>query len=163
MRASNSQYYHPLFLYFLLFLIIMSTALTIAPQQPQQGTMADAAAAAPARYKSLLSRPARLFQRSNKTAPLVDSTSPKPMMEEKVKMANKKPKSMTLALRENSMSDVFKLSTINGSGEYLPPSPCEDSKRDHWLDVDQDELAFRLPSTDRLTKENCFFTPSATM
>ncbi|KAJ8656208.1 hypothetical protein O0I10_008002 [Lichtheimia ornata] len=145
----------------------MSTALTLPPpQQQQQGTMADAAAAAaaaPARYKSLLSRPARLFQRSNKTAPLVDATSPKPMMEEKAKMANKKPKSMTLALRENSMSDVFKLSTINGSGEYLPPSPCEDSKRDHWLDVDQDELAFRLPSTDRLTKENCFFTPSATM
>ncbi|CDS13910.1 hypothetical protein LRAMOSA06083 [Lichtheimia ramosa] len=140
----------------------MSTALAISShQQQQQATMADASA--PARYKSLLSRPARLFQRSNKTAPLMDST-PKSMMEEKTMlMTNKKPKPMTLALRENSMSDVFKLSTINGSGEYLPPSPCEDSKRDHWLDVDQDALAFRLPSTDRLTKENCFFTPSATM
>ncbi|KAI7881437.1 hypothetical protein K492DRAFT_177043 [Lichtheimia hyalospora FSU 10163] len=140
----------------------MSTALAISPQQQQQqATMADAATV-PSRYKSLLSRPARLFQRSNKTAPLVDASTPKSMMEEKARMTNK-PKPMTLALRENSMSNVFKLSTINGSGEYLPPSPCEDSKRDHWLDVDQDELVFRLPSTDRLTKENCLFTPSATM
>ncbi|KAI8139738.1 hypothetical protein BJV82DRAFT_492550, partial [Fennellomyces sp. T-0311] len=68
---------------------------------------------------------------------------------------------------ETAKGDIFKLSTINDSGVYLPPSPCEDSKRDHWLDIDQDELVFRLPSPDRLTthsgEEHSFYTPSATI
>ncbi|KAI9246276.1 hypothetical protein BDA99DRAFT_543370 [Phascolomyces articulosus] len=128
-------------------------------------------------YRSLLSKPARLFQRSNKTAPLVEnnnnidakiaSSSVKPIEIPNKKNNKKNKNKLSLALKETANNDIFKLSTINDSGFFLPPSPCEDSKRDHWLDIDQDELAFRMPSPDRLTthsgEKHCFFTPSTTM
>lgn len=72
-----------------------------------------------------------------------------------------------VALVETAKGQVYKLSTINDSGVYLPPSPCEDGKHDHWLDIDQETMAFRLPSPDRLTTHSgeghCFHTPSATI
>ncbi|KAG2218402.1 hypothetical protein INT45_011590 [Circinella minor] len=130
-------------------------------------------------YRSFLNKPARLFQRSNKTAPLIDMNNnnddvekqqvkPIEVSDSKNKKSNKRNKNkLSLALIETGKNDIFKLSTINDSGFFLPPSPCEDSKRDHWLDIDQDELAFRMPSPDRLTthssEKHCFYTPSATI
>ncbi|KAI7850453.1 hypothetical protein BDC45DRAFT_518342 [Circinella umbellata] len=130
-------------------------------------------------HRSFLSKPARLFQRSNKTAPFIETNNhdddnekhkvkPIEVSDSKNKNNSKRNKNkLSLALIETGKNDIFKLSTINDSGFFLPPSPCEDSKRDHWLDIDQDELAFRMPSPDRLTthsgEKHCFYTPSATM
>ena len=125
-------------------------------------------------YRSFLSKPVRLFQRTNKTAPLIDNDEKQQVKAVETtdtiqnKKNNKRNKNkLSLALIETCQNDIFKLSTINDSGFFLPPSPCEDSKRDHWLDIDQDELAFRMPSPDRLTthsgEKHCFFTPSATI
>lgn len=113
------------------------------------------------------------WQRSSKTAPL-DAPREKPKMfiqtypfsASKQEIDSKK-KAMTVPLRETAKGEVYKLSTINDLGVFMPPSPCEDSKRDHWLDIDQEELVFRLPSPDCLTTHSggahSFFTPSATI
>ncbi|ORY93353.1 hypothetical protein BCR43DRAFT_496774 [Syncephalastrum racemosum] len=75
-------------------------------------------------------------------------------------------KSPAEALKETKKGEIYKLSTINDSGVYLPPSPCEDSKRDHWIELDEDIMAFRLPSPECLTAKtqpHSFFTPSASL
>ncbi|KAJ8663982.1 hypothetical protein O0I10_000258 [Lichtheimia ornata] len=73
------------------------------------------------------------------------------------------------ALRETPKAEIYKLSTINDSGVYLPPSPTQEGKRDHWLDLDEQVLAFRLPAPECLTTygtpqqhkgESLFHTPS---
>lgn len=73
------------------------------------------------------------------------------------------------ALRETPKAEIYKLSTINDSGVYLPPSPTQEGKRDHWLDLDEQVLAFRLPAPECLTtygsphqhkRESLFHTPS---
>ncbi|KAI9477698.1 hypothetical protein BDB00DRAFT_879404 [Zychaea mexicana] len=147
------------------------SAVVIAQQQQQQQPQQPPGTSSGG-YRSLLSKPARLWQRSNKTAPLVDEKSPSVQPIDVPKNSSNSNKrnenKLTIVLRETAKGDIFKLSTINDSGFFLPPSPCEDSKRDHWLDIDQDELAFRLPSPDRLTthsgdkEQRSFFTPSAT-
>ncbi|KAI9498336.1 hypothetical protein BDB00DRAFT_783968 [Zychaea mexicana] len=75
----------------------------------------------------------------------------------------------TSALQEAAKAEVYKLSTVNDSGVFLPPSPKLDSKRDHWVELDEEALAFRLPSPERLTTYGSndkkqyptFYTPSA--
>ncbi|KAI9319220.1 hypothetical protein BX666DRAFT_1438777 [Dichotomocladium elegans] len=150
---------------------IMSATVVI-PQQQQQQPVEVVSNARGGGYRAFLTKPARLWQR-NKTAPLLDPSSADDtnklrtaatVVASSTATATKKPKvKLSLALRETAANNVFKMSTINDSGVYLPPSPCEDSKRDHWLEMDQDELIFRLPSPDRLTKDHCFYTPSATI
>ncbi|KAI9277140.1 hypothetical protein BDA99DRAFT_494973 [Phascolomyces articulosus] len=76
------------------------------------------------------------------------------------------------ALREAAKTEVYKLSTVNDSGVFLPPSPKLDSKRDHWIELDEEAMIFRLPSPKCLTtygKDNhhkalsTLYTPSATV
>ncbi|KAL0075571.1 hypothetical protein J3Q64DRAFT_1774901 [Phycomyces blakesleeanus] len=73
----------------------------------------------------------------------------------------------TIALRETAKDEIYELSTVNDSGLYLPPSPCEETKRDHWVGIDQEAMIFRLPSPAHLTtqpgQKHCFFTPSTTI
>ncbi|KAI7869553.1 hypothetical protein BDF14DRAFT_1722427 [Spinellus fusiger] len=72
----------------------------------------------------------------------------------------------TITLREAANKEVYELSTVNDSGVYLPPSPSNE-KHDHWLVIDQEAMAFRLPSPRHLTtqsgEKHCFFTPSTTV
>ncbi|KAF7722019.1 hypothetical protein EC973_003775 [Apophysomyces ossiformis] len=131
------------------------------------------------KYKSLL-KPVRFWQRNNKTGvePLATSLDkeeqvPKKPTPGKLFISSpsfnfkKQPAVSTeyqysnVALREASKEEVYKLSTIDDSGIYMPPSP--DVKRDHWLDLDEDIMAFRLPSSDCLTTKSGqheFYTPS---
>ncbi|ORY91844.1 hypothetical protein BCR43DRAFT_566176 [Syncephalastrum racemosum] len=102
------------------------------------------------KFKSLISRPSMRLWRSNKTAPF--DANKKPVQEEKV-----------VELKETGKNEIYELSTINDSGVYLPPQAEPASKRDRWLEVHEDDLTFRLPSPDRLTKSHLFFTPSSTI
>ncbi|KAG0164346.1 hypothetical protein DFQ28_010437 [Apophysomyces sp. BC1034] len=149
------------------------------------------AAVAESRYKSIL-KPVKFWQRSNKTAPAFEEdeeniksvpateninenaappakTKPKLFIHTPFSLLKKQSSEPQdrVALVETAEGQVYKLSTINDSGVYLPPSPCEDGKHDHWLDIDQETMAFRLPSHDRLTthsgEAHCFHTPSATI
>ncbi|OZJ02802.1 hypothetical protein BZG36_04423 [Bifiguratus adelaidae] len=63
--------------------------------------------------------------------------------------------------RESSINDIYKLSTINDSGIYLPPSPSEPGK-EHWkpetpgsggkfgLGIDAETGGIQFPDEDRL-------------
>lgn len=127
-----------------------------------------------ASYKSFL-KPGKFWQKSNKVATTTTTSN-----EEKkhTKYTIAMPPALTLAghkventtaLRETAKGQVYKLSTINDSGIYLPPSPTLDSKRDHWIELDERAHAFKLPGPECLTtrtdengKKHCsFFTPSA--
>ncbi|GAA5796226.1 hypothetical protein HPULCUR_001596 [Helicostylum pulchrum] len=70
------------------------------------------------------------------------------------------------ALTETKKGEVYKLSTIDNTGIYMPPSPSLDGKRDHWIDIDEDLMDFKLPGSECLTthvgEKHDFFTPSAT-
>lgn len=70
----------------------------------------------------------------------------------------------TPALTESGKTEVYKLSTIDDTGIYVPPSPTLQGKRDHWIDVNEDIMDFRLPSSECLTthvgEKHDFFTPS---
>ncbi|KAF7731930.1 hypothetical protein EC973_007761 [Apophysomyces ossiformis] len=153
------------------------------------------ATVAETRYKSIL-KPVKFWQRSNKTAPVLEEqeqndehiktviaaendneevtsqTKSKPKLSIQTSFSLFKKQSITAqndnpAMVETAVGQVYKLSVINDSGIYLPPSPCEHIKHDHWLDIDQETMAFQLPSHDRLTthsgEAHCFHTPSATM
>lgn len=70
-----------------------------------------------------------------------------------------------VALTESGKAEVYKLSTINNTGLYMPPSPNLQGKRDHWIEVDEDDMMeFHLPSSECLTthvgEKHDFFTPS---
>ncbi|KAI8379591.1 uncharacterized protein BYT42DRAFT_569314 [Radiomyces spectabilis] len=130
------------------------------------------------KYKSLL-KPVKFWQRNSKTAEnptdsnidegaiTHDYTKEKPAIVVTSSPTSNKRLSKhmpTIALRESGKDEVFKLSTVNDSGVYLPPSPCEDSKRDHWLETEESET-FVIPSPDCLTThynhgQHEFFTPS---
>lgn len=69
-----------------------------------------------------------------------------------------------VALTESGKTEVYKLSTIDHDGLYMPPSPTLGGKRDHWIEVNEDIMDFRLPSSECLTthvgEKHDFFTPS---
>lgn len=64
---------------------------------------------------------------------------------------------------ESDKKEVYKLSTVDASGIYMPPSPTLEGKRDHWIDVAED-MEFNLPHSECLTshwtEKHDFFTPS---
>lgn len=70
-----------------------------------------------------------------------------------------------VALTESGKTEVYKLSTIDHDGLYMPPSPTLGGKRDHWIEVNEDIMDFRLPSSECLTthvgEKHDFFTPSS--
>ncbi|OBZ84384.1 hypothetical protein A0J61_07569 [Choanephora cucurbitarum] len=71
-----------------------------------------------------------------------------------------------VALEESCQTEVYKLSTIDQTGLYMPPSPTLQGKKDHWIEVNEDEImSFRLPSSECLTshtnEKHDFFTPSS--
>lgn len=75
-------------------------------------------------------------------------------------------KETVVALTESGKSEVYKLSTIDDSGLYMPPSPTLEGKRDHWVEIaEEDMMDFHLPSSDCLTtfygEKHDFFTPSS--
>ncbi|KAG0175693.1 hypothetical protein DFQ28_006883 [Apophysomyces sp. BC1034] len=145
-----------------------SAAIATVPQQQEF------------KYKTLL-KPVKFWQRNNKTGvqPLATDIVKEDQVPKKAapgklfistpsfSFKKQSPASTdglysNVALREASVDEVYKLSTIDDAGIYMPPSP--DAKRDHWLDLDQDIMAFRLPSSDCLTTksgQHDFFTPSA--
>lgn len=67
----------------------------------------------------------------------------------------------------NKNVQLYKLSTINDSGIYMPPSPAEEES-DQWVNNDEGYFDFHLPSPDRLTVQHGanknssfnFYTPS---
>ncbi|KAI8144886.1 hypothetical protein BJV82DRAFT_606589 [Fennellomyces sp. T-0311] len=149
----------------------MSTTATIPAEQEVSTTRG---------YKSFL-KPGKFWQRSTNK---VSNEDEKQQGEDNTTNHNDnkktlismptafKPKSMDMhqssALRETAKAEIYKLSTINDSGVYLPPSPAQNGKRDHWIELDEEALAFRLPSPECLTtygsknKERpTFYTPSA--
>jgi hypothetical protein len=70
-----------------------------------------------------------------------------------------------VALTESGKAEVYKLSTIDDTGLYMPPSPSLQGKRDHWIEVTEDDMMdFHLPSSECLTthvgEKHDFFTPS---
>ncbi|CAO3613848.1 unnamed protein product [Mucor fragilis] len=70
-----------------------------------------------------------------------------------------------VALTESGKSEVYKLSTIDGTGVYMPPSPSITGKRDHWIEVNEDDMMdFHLPDSACLTthvgEKHDFYTPS---
>lgn len=70
-----------------------------------------------------------------------------------------------VALTESGKAEVYKLSTIDDAGLYMPPSPGLQGKRDHWIEVNEDDMMdFHLPSSECLTthvgEKHDFFTPS---
>lgn len=128
-------------------------------------------------YKSFL-KPGKFWQKSNKVATTTTAVTNNEEKKKHTKYTIAMPPALTLAghkverttaLRETAKGQVYKLSTINDSGVYLPPSPTLDSKRDHWIELDEEALAFKLPGPECLTtrteengKKHCsFFTPSA--
>ncbi|KAI9008778.1 hypothetical protein CLU79DRAFT_776871 [Phycomyces nitens] len=135
------------------------------------------------RFKALV-KPVRLW-RSNKTSPVIEKTL-NPDLVKAESAGQEKPKLIfapsflsnqhlstprssfeTLALKEAAKDEIYELSTVNDSGLYLLPSPCEETKHDHWVGIDQEAMIFRLPSPDYLTtqsgQKHCFFTPSTTI
>lgn len=70
-----------------------------------------------------------------------------------------------VALTESGKSEVYKLSTIDNTGVYMPPSPSITGKRDHWIEVNEDDMMdFHLPDSACLTthvgEKHDFYTPS---
>ncbi|KAH8551640.1 hypothetical protein BGW37DRAFT_491718 [Umbelopsis sp. PMI_123] len=69
--------------------------------------------------------------------------------------------------RSSKIAQLYKLSTINDSGIYMPPSPTED-KIDQWDNIGEGYFEFHPPSPDRLTVQHAanknsqfnFYTPS---
>jgi hypothetical protein len=69
--------------------------------------------------------------------------------------------------RNSKNAQLYKLSTINDSGIYMPPSPTEEKGGDQWSS-DEGYFDFHLPSPDRLTVQHAankdsefnFYTPS---
>lgn len=60
----------------------------------------------------------------------------------------------------NLMHDLIKLSTVNVSGIYLPPSPSDESNsptKDYFETL---PLHFHVPTTDRLSTQRQLYTPS---
>lgn len=81
------------------------------------------------------------------------------------KVNNNQPATPIVALTESGKTEVYKLSTIDDAGAYIPPSPTLQGKRDHWIDVSEDDIMnFRLPGSECLTthvgEKHVFFTPS---
>ncbi|KAI8644186.1 hypothetical protein BD408DRAFT_340992 [Parasitella parasitica] len=76
----------------------------------------------------------------------------------------RKPSCSPTALVESRISEIFKLSTIDDAGAYIPPSPGITDKRDHWIDVNEtDMMDFHLLDSACLTsvgEKHDFFTPS---
>ncbi|KAG2223032.1 hypothetical protein INT45_008233 [Circinella minor] len=84
------------------------------------------------------------------------------------KSSTKSDRQQSPALREAAKAEVYKLSIVNDSGIFLPPSPKLDSKRDNWIEMDEEAMSFRLPSPECLTTYGnndktipTFYTPSA--
>ncbi|KAI8388251.1 uncharacterized protein BYT42DRAFT_491031 [Radiomyces spectabilis] len=123
----------------------------------------SAAVVSESRYKSFL-KPAKFWQKSNKTAPAGYENDENKPLEKTPTTLFKKKTDDEVALRETAKGEIYKLSTVSDSGVYLPPSPTEDSKRDHWLNIDQEAMVFPLPDFDRLTtnsgEKHSFYTPS---
>lgn len=72
---------------------------------------------------------------------------------------------LVVALTESGKTEVYKLSTIDGSGVYMPPSPSITGKRDHWIEINEDDMMdFHLPDSACLTthvgEKHDFYTPS---
>ncbi|KAI8993641.1 hypothetical protein BDB01DRAFT_776993 [Pilobolus umbonatus] len=68
-----------------------------------------------------------------------------------------------VALEENGLTEVYKLSTIDNNGLYNVPSPTLHGKKDHWVESTDELTDFKLPDATCLTsnnKEHEFFTPS---
>jgi hypothetical protein len=69
--------------------------------------------------------------------------------------------------KSSKNAQLYKLSTINDSGIYMPPSPTEEKNADQWNN-DEGYFDFYLPSPDRLTVQHAankdseynFYTPS---
>ncbi|KAI9480665.1 MAG: hypothetical protein EXX96DRAFT_537920 [Benjaminiella poitrasii] len=74
--------------------------------------------------------------------------------------------STVVALKESGKTEVYKLSTVDDTGSYMPPSPTLDGKRDHWVEVKEDDMMdFHLPGSECLTSyigdQHHFYTPSS--
>jgi hypothetical protein len=65
-------------------------------------------------------------------------------------------------IQQQDQADVIKLSTVNGYGIYLPPSPS-DSNNDSWFEPEYSDF----PTPDKLTpppingNRRSFYTPSS--
>jgi hypothetical protein len=73
---------------------------------------------------------------------------------------------VNVALKETAKGEIYKLSTVDDAGMYMPPSPNLQGKRDHWIDVNEDIMDFYLPSSECLTtpeqdNKRGFYTPSS--
>ncbi|KAI7897956.1 uncharacterized protein BX663DRAFT_526581 [Cokeromyces recurvatus] len=79
-----------------------------------------------------------------------------------------KKKSAIVALKESGETEVYKLSTIDDTtGLYIPPSPTLESKRDHWVEINEEDIMdFYLPMnseclTSHVNERHEFYTPSS--
>jgi hypothetical protein len=136
------------------------------------------------KYKSFI-KPVKFWQKSQKESNIDDlikkdyqaqhgiseEETPRPQLTTKSTSYmpsfgfSKKTKDSVVALTESGKTEVYKLSTIDNSGLYMPPSPTLEGKRDHWIEVaEEDMMDFHLPSSDCLTtfygEQHHFFTPS---
>ncbi|KAI8882575.1 hypothetical protein K501DRAFT_285788 [Backusella circina FSU 941] len=73
---------------------------------------------------------------------------------------------VNVALKETGKGEIYKLSTVDDAGIYMPPSPNLQGKRDHWIEVNEDIMDFHLPSSECLTtmeddNKRGFYTPSS--
>jgi hypothetical protein len=71
-------------------------------------------------------------------------------------------KSNLLHTPQPTKAELIKLSTVNGSGIYLPPSPSDENNRNedyftHFKTQDN----FHIPRCDKLTHQRNFYTPSS--
>lgn len=80
-----------------------------------------------------------------------------------------KRKSVSLSLPTSpaTPTDMIKLSTVNNVGIYMPPSPSDDDKFEHYFDFQQQQQYqdnFHIPCCDKkfimCTERGSLFTPS---
>ena len=58
-------------------------------------------------------------------------------------------------------AELIKLSTVNCSGIYLPPSPNDElNNNQDYFDFSETKETFQLPCDDKLTRKRQFYTPS---
>ncbi|KAI8052607.1 uncharacterized protein B0P05DRAFT_562148 [Gilbertella persicaria] len=120
------------------------------------------------KYSSFM-KPTKFWQKSTSSPAIPQHESPQETRNSylpSLKFKKSKSTSTVIALEESGKSEVYKLSTIDHTGIYMPPSPGLSGKRDHWIEVNEDKMMdFHLPSSDCLTRhineKHDFYTPSS--
>jgi len=109
----------------------------------------------------------KFWLKRNTTTPSIDTVSQTPKKGGPKMPTLFVPPILNHGRRSSKEAQLYKLSTINDSGIYMPPSPSEE-KGDQWVSNDEGYFDFHLPSPDRLTVQHAankhsqynFYTPS---